>query len=90
MRHQLLDDQEEDQLLDDQEEKEGKADTRQKIVYHDYNEYDLPCYVEVPLSPEEPHVHLHLGVQVSHANLWRHYHHSITTTLLYLLLVLLL
>ena len=29
----------------------------------------LPCDVEVPLGPEEAHVHLHLGVQVAHADL---------------------
>ena len=30
---------------------------------------NLPRYVEVPLSPKEPHVHLHLSVQVGHTNL---------------------
>jgi hypothetical protein len=55
------------QLLDHQEEEESKPEQLEHYSLHD--DLALPCYIEVPLGPEEPHVHLHLCVQVSHPNL---------------------
>jgi hypothetical protein len=77
------------QLLDHQEEEESKPEQLEHDPLHE--DLALPCYVEVPLGPEEPHVHLHLGVQVGHPYLgWAlslpYVDHQPTNCLLVLLL----